>query len=53
MLSDLFIDAGKRYTIKKISTIVDPVFDKNLFPLNETYKKYAGTYYSPFKIKKL
>ena len=25
------IDAGKRYTIKKISTIVDPVFDKNLF----------------------
>ena len=23
------------------------------FPLNETYKKYAGTYYSPFKIKKL
>ena len=48
------IDAGKRYTIKKISTIVDPVFDKNLFfPLNETYKKYAGTYYSPFKIKKL
>ena len=48
------IDAGKRYTIKKISTTVDPVFDKNLFfPLNETYKKYAGTYYSPFKIKKL
>ena len=25
------IDEGKRYTIKKISTNVDPVFDKNIF----------------------
>ena len=48
------IDEGKRYTIKKISTNVDPVFDKNIFfPLNEVFQKYAGDYYSPFKIKKL
>ena len=32
------IDEGKRYTIKKISTNVDPVFDKNFFPLNEVFK---------------
>ena len=25
------IDAGKRYTINKISTNVDPVFDKKIF----------------------
>ncbi len=48
------IDAGKRYIINKISTNVDSVFDKNIFyPLNEKYKKYIGSYYSPFKIKKL
>ncbi len=48
------IDAGERYSIKKINTVVDPVFDKNLFfPLNDIYKKYVGTYYSPFKVKKL
>ena len=48
------IDEGKRYTIKKISTNVDPVFDKNIFfPLNEVFQKYVGDYYSPFKIKKL
>ncbi len=48
------IDAGKRYVIKKISTNVDSVFDKNIFlPLNDTYGKYIGDYYSPFKIKKL
>ena len=33
---------------------MDQVFDKNIFfPLNESYKKYVGDYYSPFKIKKL
>ena len=48
------IDAGKRYTIKKILTNVDSVFDKKLFfPLEKTYKKYIGDYYSPFKIKKI
>ena len=48
------IDAGERYTIKKITTNVDSVFDKNLFyDLNKEYKKNVGTYYSPFKIKKL
>ncbi len=48
------IDAGNRYIIKKISTNVDPVFDKNLFySLNDKFKKIVGSYYSPFKIKKL
>ena len=48
------IDEGQRYRIKKISTNVDKVFDKNLFfSLNKDYEKYIGEYYSPFKIKKL
>ena len=48
------IDEGQRYTINKISTNVDPVFDKKIFiPLNKIYKKYIGEYYSPFKVKKL
>ena len=48
------IDEGTRYTINKISTNVDKVFDKDLFfELNEIYKTYAGQYYSPFKVKKL
>ena len=48
------IDEGQRYRINKISTEVDKVFDKNLFfPLNKSYKKYIGEYYSPFKVKKL
>ena len=48
------IDAGNRYIIKKITTNVDPVFDKNLFyDLNDDYKKITGDYYSPFKIKNL
>ena len=48
------IDAGKRFFIKKISTNVDPVFDKNLFfSLNDRYKKIIGSFYSPFKITKL
>ena len=48
------IDEGKRYTINKISTNVDPVYDNKLFfPLKKTYKKYIGEYYSPFKIKKI
>ena len=48
------IEEGKRYTISKIATNVDSVFDKKLFfPLNDIYKKYIGEYYSPVKIKKL
>ena len=48
------IDEGKRYTINKISTNVDSVFDKKIFlPLEKVYEKYIGEYYSPFKIKKL
>ena len=44
------IDEGKRFTINKISTNVDPVFDKSLFlPLNQIYLKYVGEYYSPLK----
>ena len=48
------IEEGTRYTINKISTNIDDVFDKELFfPLNKEFKKYIGDYYSPFKIKKL
>jgi len=48
------IDAGERYSFDKISTNVDPVFDKKIFfPLNSTYKKIIGDYYSPFKVKKI
>ena len=48
------IDEGKRYTINKITTKVDKVFDKKIFfPLNDIFKDYAGNYYSPFKVKKL
>ena len=43
------INAGIRYSINKIKTNVDTVFDKELFyPLNKTYNKYLGEYYSPF-----
>ena len=54
--ADLFfsIEEGDRYTIGKISTNLDSVFDKDIFfPLNKTYNKYIGDYYSPFKIKKI
>ena len=48
------IDAGQRYLIDKISTNVDPAYDKSIFlPLENTYKKFTGGYYSPFKIKKI
>ena len=48
------IDAGKRYIIKKIITNADPIIDKNIFySLNKVYQKSIGTYYSPFKVKKL
>ena len=48
------IDAGTRYIFKKITTNVDPAFDKNIFyPLKAEYNKVIGSYYSPFKIKEL
>ena len=48
------IDEGKRYSIGKISTNVDNVFDKKIFfPLEKTYNNIVGQYYSPFKIKKI
>ncbi len=48
------INSGKRYFIKKIITNADSVFDKNLFyTLNKEYQKIIGSYYSPFKVKKL
>jgi len=48
------INAGQRYVIDKISTNVDPVFDKELFySLNEIYKETTGDFYSPFKITKI
>ena len=48
------IDAGNRYIIKKIVTNADPVIDKTIFySLNKEYQRSIGTYYSPFKVKKL
>ncbi len=48
------IDAGKRYSIDKISITVDPVFDKSrFFSLNESFNKEIGNYYSPFIVKDL
>ena len=48
------VEEGQRFTINKISTNVDDVFDKKIFfELNKLYSTYAGQYYSPFKVKKL
>ena len=48
------INAGKRYKISKISLDVGPVYEKSIFtPLDKEFKKYIGSYYSPFSIKEL
>ncbi len=48
------IEAGKRYIFAKIETVLDSTFDKEIFfPLREKYNDLIGTYYSPFKIKKI
>ena len=48
------INAGERFRIKKLSTDIDPVFDKSLFAdLKDEYRSFAGEYYSPFKIQKI
>jgi len=48
------INAGTRYRVNKISTNVSDVLDKELFfPLQKSFKKIIGKYYSPFSVKKL
>ena len=48
------INSGKRYRIKKISTDIDPVFDKKIFrPLENNFKEIAGSFYSPLKITQI
>ena len=48
------VNEGLRYSINKISTKIDSVFDKKIFfPLNNVFSEFIGDYYSPFKVKKL
>ena len=48
------INAGKRYKISKISLDVGSVYEKSIFtPLDKEFKKYIGSYYSPFSVKEL
>jgi outer membrane protein insertion porin family len=48
------INAGQRFRIKKLSTDIAPVFDKTIFKnLSSEFNKFAGAYYSPFKIRKI
>jgi len=48
------INAGNRYRVNKISTNVSDIFDKKLFfPLEKSFTKIIGKYYSPFTVKKL
>jgi len=48
------INAGQRFRIKKLSTNIAPVFDKTIFKnLSSEFNKFAGEYYSPFKIKRI
>ena len=48
------VNAGQRFRIKKLSTDITPVFDKTIFKnLSSEFGKFAGKYYSPFKIKKI
>ena len=48
------INAGERFRIKKLSTDIDPVFDKSIFQrLADEFNRFAGDYYSPFKVQKI
>jgi outer membrane protein insertion porin family len=48
------INAGNRYKVIKISTGVSEVLEKKLFlPLEKSFTKIVGKYYSPFKVTKL
>ena len=48
------INSGNRFKIKKISTNVDLLINKDVFKeLESYYYELIGKYYSPFKVKKL
>jgi len=48
------INAGTRYRINKISTNISDLLDEKLFiPLQGSFTKVIGKFYSPFLIKKL
>jgi outer membrane protein insertion porin family len=48
------INAGIRYKVNKISTNVSEVLDKKVFvPMQNSFTKVLGKYYSPFTVKKL
>ena len=48
------INAGERFRIKKLATDIDPVFDSTIFQkLSDEFTRFAGDYYSPFKIQKI
>ena len=48
------INAGTRYKVSKVYLNISDVLDKNAFiGLEKSFKKVAGKYYSPFKVKKL
>ena len=48
------INAGTRYRIAKISTNINPIYDKKIFSvLEKDFTKIIGKYYSPFIVKKL
>jgi len=48
------INAGQRFRIKKLSTNIAPVFNKTIFKnLSFEFNKFAGEYYSPFKVQKI
>ena len=48
------INAGDRYIVNKISTNISDVLNKKTFlPLEKSFKKNVGKYYSPFSVKKL
>ena len=48
------INAGERYIVNKISTNISEVLDKKAFlPLEKSFKKNVGKYYSPFSVKRL
>ena len=48
------INAGTRYRIAKISTDINPIFDKKIFSvLEKDFSRTIGKYYSPLIVKKL
>jgi outer membrane protein insertion porin family len=48
------VNAGNRYKVTKVSTNVSEVLSKKEFlPLQKSFAKIVGRYYSPFTVKKL